>query len=64
MKRKGRRRLPKVRARYDRGGRSAAVRSQGRIAGDAGHGRRPRRLFGAFLAVAFVVLLVILIIAT
>jgi hypothetical protein len=75
MRRKGRRRLPKVRGRYDRGG---GVKQFGPTAGlpamrvmDGGRDApasplttRGRILFGAFLAVAFVVLLLVLIFAT
>ena len=75
MKRKGRRRLPKVRGRYDRGG---GVRQFGPTAGlpamrvmDGGRDApaeplttRGRILLGAFLAVAFVALPLVLVLAT
>jgi hypothetical protein len=75
MKRKGRRRLPKLRGRYDRGG---GVRQFGPTAGvpamrvmDGGRDApveplttRGRILLGAFRALAFVVLLLVLIFAT
>jgi hypothetical protein len=75
MKKQGRRYLPKVRGRYDRGG---GVKQFGPTAGlpamrvmDGGRDApaqrlttRGRILFGAFLAVAFVVLLLLLIFGT
>jgi hypothetical protein len=75
MGKKGRRHLPKVRGRYDRGGGvshfpptaglpAMRVMDGGRDAPTESLTTRGRILFGAFLAVAFVVLLLVLIFAT
>jgi len=75
MRRKGRRRLPKVRGRYDRGGGvshfpptaglpAMRVMDGGRDAPAEPLTRRGRILFGAFLAVAFVVLVLLLVFGT
>jgi hypothetical protein len=75
MKRRGRRRLPKVRGRYDRGSGvshfpptaglpAMRVMDGGRDAPAKPLTTRGRIFFGAFLAFAFVVLLLVLVFAT